>query len=108
MGTGDLREVQDFFWEFRAEWKTIGVELGIDIATLDSIEKSNVRVVEDCLREMLTRWLRRATPKPTRSAMAAVLKSKPLAGVSTTAGELLQKFTSMTLYRCEWMLRVGM
>ena len=88
MGTGDLREVQDFFWDFRAEWKMIGLELGIDIATLNSIEKSNVRVVEDCLREMLTQWLKRATPTPSRSAMAAVFKSKPLAGVSATAGEL--------------------
>ena len=88
MGTGDIREVQDYFWDFRAAWKTIGLQLGIDVGTLDSIERTQRWVVDDCLRELLICWLKRGTPNPTRSAMDAVLRSKPLAGVSTAAGEL--------------------
>ena len=85
--------MQDFFWDFRASWKTIGLELGIDMGTLDSIERTHRMVVEDCLLEMLKCWLQHATPKLTRSAMAVVLQSKPLAGVVTIAeGELLQIF----------------
>ena len=84
----DIREVQDFFWDIRAAWKTIGLELGIDMGTLDSIERTHRMVAEDCLLEMLKRWLQHVTPKPTRSVMASVLQSKPLAGLSTTAGEL--------------------
>ena len=89
IGIGDIREVQDFFWNVRAAWKMIGLELGIDMGTLDSIERTHRMIVEDCLLEMLKHWLQHVTPKPTRSAMAAVLQSKPLAGESTTAGELL-------------------
>ena len=92
MGIDDIREVQDFFWDIRAAWKTIGLELGIDMGTLDSIERTHRMVVEDCLLHMLKHWLLHVTPKPTRSAMAAVLQSKTLAEVSTTAGE--------NIYRC--------
>ena len=89
---GDMREVVEFFWDFRSQWKFIGLELGIDMGTLDSIERTQRMVVEDSYLEMLKHWLKRATLTPTRSAMAAVLQSRPLAGVSTTAGELLRKF----------------
>ena len=79
-----MREVLDFFWKFRSKWKLIGIELKIDMGTLDSIDKDN-RKSEDCLVELASKWLRRATPEPTRSAMAAVLQSKPLTDEMTTA-----------------------
>ena len=85
---GDMREVVEFFWDFRSQWKLIGIELNIDMGTLNSIDRNN-RKCDDCLIALADEWLHRANPKPTRSAMAAVLQSRPLAGVSTTAGELL-------------------
>ena len=39
MAIGDIKEVQDFFWDIRAAWEMIGLELGIDMSTVDSIER---------------------------------------------------------------------
>ena len=85
----NIREVLDSFWNFRARWKMIGIELGIDLGTLDSIRTNN-REVEDCVTEMIIAWLRGNNPRPTRSAMAAVLLSECVNGGATlTQGELL-------------------
>ena len=85
-----MREVQDFFWDVRAEWRNIGLGLGIDVGTLDSIERTNRMVVEDCLYALLKCWLQHDSPKPTRSAMIEVLRSKPLASASSSGkGECL-------------------
>ena len=84
LGIGDLREVQDLFWDVRAEWRNIGLGLGIDVGTLASIERTNRMVVEDCLYALLRRWLQHNSPRPTRSAMIKVLQSKPLASVSSS------------------------
>ena len=84
-----MREVLDSFWDFRAQWKMIGIELGIDMGTLDSIHANNLRV-EDCVTDMIATWLRGTNPRPTRSAMAAVLLSKRVTGgASSSQGELL-------------------
>ena len=72
---GDMREIIDMTWPHRASWKLIGIDLGIDIGTLDAIEKDR-RVVQDCLSELISTWLRKADPRPTRAAITAVLKSK--------------------------------
>ena len=72
-----MREVLDCFWDYRSKWKLIGIALGIDSGTLDSITK-NQRDVEDCLIELIKVWLRSETA--TMSVMSAVLQSKPVAG----------------------------
>ena len=69
-------------WNYRARWRFIGIELGIDEGTLDAINEDN-RKVEDCLREMITQWLRRCKPKPSRHAISMALKS---GRVSRTVG----------------------
>ena len=85
-----MREVQDLFWDVRAEWKNIGLGLGIDAGTLASIERTNRMVVEDCFYALLELWLRNDSPKPTRSAMIEVLHSKPLVSASSSRkGECL-------------------
>ena len=79
-----MREVLEFYWDFRAKWKMIGILLGIDMGTLDSIEKDNKKG-EDCLVELISTWLKGASPRPTRSTMAAVLQSKQVAGEKNVA-----------------------
>ena len=71
----NFREVLDEMWNYHARWRFIGKELGIDTGTLDTIE-ADYGQVEDCLREMITIWLERDSPRPTRSAMKAALQSK--------------------------------
>ena len=62
----------------------IGIELRIDMGTVDSIEKDNGKV-EDCLMELTSTWLKGTNPRPTRSAMAAILQSRLMAGGKTLA-----------------------
>ena len=94
---GNMREVIEFFWEIRSEWKLIGIQLEMDMGTLRSVDRNN-RTCEDCLIELADRWLRRANPMPTRSAMAAVLQSRTLDG---TAGDFYcENFTSIYRHGC--------
>ena len=69
-----MREVLDWTWDYRASWKIIGIDLSIDIGTLDAIGKNNHHKVEDCLVELLSKWLRGG--KATRSAMTKALQSR--------------------------------
>ena len=72
----------DLTWNYRARWRFIGIELGIDEGTLDAINKDN-RKVEDCLREMITLWLRGSKPEPSQHAITTALQS---GRVSSTVG----------------------
>jgi hypothetical protein len=56
-----------------AKWRQIGVQLGIGIGKLDTIE-ANRRRVEDCLPDLLAYWLGQTVPKPTRGALIAALQ----------------------------------
>ena len=69
----NMKEILDLSFPYRARWSLIGVQLGIDIGTLDAIE-ANRRKVEDCLTELIKYWLRNTVPKPTRGALTAALQ----------------------------------
>ena len=75
----DLNEVLDITWKYRAQWRAIGTQLGIDQGTLAAISE-NERKVENCLSEMINKWLRHTDPMPTRSALTAALNSERVSG----------------------------
>ena len=77
LGTANLREVLDFFWDYRAKWKMIGIELQIDMDTIDSIDNSQ-KDVDDCLVEVIKFWLQSKTA--TRSVMSAAIQLKHVGG----------------------------
>ena len=81
-----MKEIVHLTWDYRSRWRFIGIELGIDVSTLDVIEM-NHRKVDDYLTELITKWLRHTNPKPTRSAITKALKSPSVAGSATTASE---------------------
>ena len=100
LGIHNIREVLDCFWDYRAKWKLIGIELGIDSGTLDSINM-NERYVENCLVELIKVWLRGKTA--TVSKMSAVLQSKHVAGgVPSPPDKLLSKFYTPMLWSCQY------
>lgn len=68
--------MNDLAWSYRSKWKEIGIKLGIDVGTLDAIEKDYSKCNE-CLSEMNKTWLRgnKLLPYPTRSAMIMALKT---------------------------------
>ena len=80
----DTREVLDFFWEYRSKWRLIGIQLGIKMSTLDAIDTNKRSVVEECLPEMISKWLHGSNPKSTRTSMNAALRAKCLAGEDTS------------------------
>ena len=72
--TKDLRKIQRATWEARVKWYNIGLELEIDIGTLDTI-KANNEDIDDRFRAMLTIWLKMVQPKSTLAALAEALQS---------------------------------
>ena len=70
----NIKEVLDEMWDYRARWKSIGIELRVDTGTLDAIEKDH-RMVNDCLQEMIKHWLRNS-PRPTKEIIRVALQSK--------------------------------
>jgi hypothetical protein len=66
--------VLDEMWDYRARWKFIGIQLDVDIGTLDAIDK-DCKTVDDCLLRMIKGWLRNS-PRPTREIIKVALRSK--------------------------------
>ena len=74
LNISNIKEVLDEMWDYRARWKSIGIELRVDTGTLDTIEK-DYRLANDCLQEMIKHWLRNS-PRPTKETIRAALRSK--------------------------------
>ena len=87
----DLSEVIDEIWDARSKWKLIGLQLHFTMSDLEPIEKTKMKDIDDCFIEMLTRWLRRADPLPTWSALVAALKRR-MVGFQDLAKQVESKF----------------
>lgn len=74
VGIGSLPYLQDELFDLRGKWYNIGVQIDIDIGTLQSI-KSEFSDNGDALRELLTHWLKR---EPTWEALFRALRSRPV------------------------------
>ena len=81
LNINDFREVLDNMWCCHAKWRYIAKELRISASTICTIEE-NYRNVDskDCLYEMITVWLKKVSPRPTRTAMKRALQSICVAG----------------------------
>ena len=92
MSATDLWKVQNSIWEVRTDWYNLG--LGLDIApdSLDAIQQDNAQKPDRCFRAMLTKWLRRDSPRPTWSALAEALRS-PSVDHSKLAEQVLQSMS---------------
>ena len=56
----DLRDVRSAVADLAANWKDLGISLGLRPCDLETILKTNSHSVSDCLREMLFQWLTQA------------------------------------------------
>ena len=59
-GEQDLHDVLSAAIEVAARWKYIGDMFQLSPGSLDTIEKANFHQPDDCLREVILRWLRRS------------------------------------------------
>ena len=82
LNISNIKEVLDEMWDYRARWKFIGIELGIEKHTLDAIEATCLRNVDNCLCEMIGGWLKNVSPRPTRGAVRAALHSKSVSNAT--------------------------
>ena len=58
----------------KSQWKNIGRALGLSSSVLDGIEKKNDTNQQDCLYDMLEKWI--ATGKATFEDLLSALESK--------------------------------
>lgn len=55
------------------KWKDIGIFLDLDLAELDTIETKDSDI-HSCLQRMLSLWLKKIDPCPTKSKIIGVLR----------------------------------
>ena len=56
----DLRDVRSAVADLAGGWMDLGISLGVRKSGLDSIQSANPHSPSNCLREMLTLWLRKS------------------------------------------------
>ena len=76
----------------RTKWYDIGIELKVDVSTLKTIE-SMYSNSKDCLREVITEWLKAVHPKPTWRSLVDALR-KPVVDESKLAAAIEVKYCS--------------
>ena len=86
-----LKSARSALFPVRAKWRNIGIELDIDIGTLDSIEKSFHFDHTECLSRMLESWLKQTDPPPSWDAIVEALESGPI-GEGHLAEQIKQKY----------------
>ena len=84
----------------RAKWKNIGIQLEVDLGTLNAIDKRHRSDPDDCLPEMLDYWLKQVNPPPSWNSLAEALESEPI-GEGHLAEQIREKYCSeLTLEGC--------
>ena len=76
-----------------SEWENIGILLGINSSTLDTIKATENSRSQSCLREMLKIWIKRVDPPPSWSAIAEAVE---FVGDEDLASQLRTKYHMMS------------
>ena len=87
-----LSTVRNEIHAVRAKWYDSGIELKVDVSTLKTIE-SMYSNSKDCLREVITEWLKAVHPKPTWRSLVDALR-KPVVDESKLAAVIEGKYCS--------------
>ena len=76
----DLNRVYNLLFRVKAKWKEIGLQLGVDPYSLESIQSEvNFRDDGQRLMQMLSEWLRNVTePRPSWPRVVDALRSEPV------------------------------
>ena len=72
--TLSLKKALKELFPVAAKWNNLGIMLGIDKSELDMITKETLSNPHDCLREMLSIWLKSLDPLPTWSVLTEALE----------------------------------
>ena len=80
LGKLTVKNTRSMLYTVRANWKNIGIELEVDMGTLNAIEERCRSDPDKCLPEMLDHWLKQVNPPPSWEALAEALESAPVGG----------------------------
>ena len=75
LGIDDLGKVFGAVRDARSKWYNVGLALSVSASDLDAIKSRHRGDPDDCLRETLSVFLRRSTPKPTWTQVADAMAS---------------------------------
>ena len=95
-----MKNARSALYPVRAKWKDIGIELDIDIGTLDSIERSCHFQDNNCLTRMLDFWFKQTDPSPSWDAIVEALESGPV-GEGRLAEQIKWKYCTPSENRSE-------
>jgi len=79
LSVNDLAYVQRKLYAVSTKWYNFGLELGLQVATLDSINTKYSDDPSECFREALKEWLKGVNPTPTWQAVVNALESPTVA-----------------------------
>ena len=71
----DLKVLHEKLFDVSNKWYNIGLQLLLNADTLDNIKSNCGSSTQDCLLEVLKKWLRRVNPYPTWKTIVDALKS---------------------------------
>ena len=86
----DLPELLRLLHCVRAKWESIATQLGLSQGDIEAIALKRSHDPDDCLKEVITLWLRGVDPVPTREQLARVLQSPPV-GREDIAQQVVKK-----------------
>jgi len=98
LSVDDLAEVQRKLYAVKTEWYNLGLELGLRVSTLDSINARYNGNPSQCFRQVLKDWLQGVEPPPTWQAMVDALKSPTVAQYQVALSMQPQASTSAQLH----------
>lgn len=89
----DLQMVHSDVFNAAVKWYDLGLALGLVSDELDKIQYDDV---DNCLRDMLKRWLSKCLLKPTRRALINALQERTV-GEEALAEDLVKKYRGENL-----------
>ena len=83
----DRKLLKNILWEIRRKWFNLGDNLGVEIGTLEAIQKTHRDNVDDCFNALIIEWLKNSKPQASWSALVAALRL-PTVGEAHLAEEI--------------------
>ena len=74
--TAELKTVYNVLYDVRYKWRYIGINLGIPVSDLKTIESEHHGNIGRCLEEVVSLWLRRPSLNPRWQTLIDALQAK--------------------------------
>ena len=68
-----MRDINRYTKKYAADWKDIGIELGLKLSTLNIIEKDHPSQSVTCFQAMIDNWIESTTDSVTWKALEVAL-----------------------------------